>query len=85
MLFRSVFGILLSIPIIIFASKALIKLLDKFPILMYAGAAMIAWVGASMMVSDDVVSNYIGDFTGQLICGMATVLAIGTAFVMKKT
>lgn len=51
----TVFGILVSIPIIIFASKFLVTLLDRFPILVNLGAGLIAWVGIEMAMKEDFV------------------------------
>lgn len=54
----AVFGIVLSIPIILFASKFLLKLLDKFPIIIWAGSALIAWVGIEMLLKEQVIHNF---------------------------
>ena len=49
----TIFGILISIPIIIYASKYLTNLLDKFPILINLGAALIAYVGIEMAMKEN--------------------------------
>ena len=62
----TVFGILLSIPIIIFASKGLIKLIDKFPIIVWLGAALIAWVGTEMVFKEVFIKQYLQVLTPAL-------------------
>ena len=47
-----IIGLGLSIPLIIFGSKLLMTVMEKYPIVIYAGAALIAWTAGQMMVSD---------------------------------
>lgn len=54
-LFLLIFGLGLSIPIVIFASTLLAKLMDKYPIILYIGAAILGQVGGEMMVTDPFV------------------------------
>ena len=50
--FLLVFGLCLSIPIVIFASNLLSKLMDRYPIILYIGAAILGRVGGDMMSTD---------------------------------
>ena len=52
-------GILLSIPIIMFGAKMISAVMDKFPIIIWAGAALLGWVGMEMILSDGFVAQYI--------------------------
>lgn len=45
-------GLALSIPLIIFGSQIIIKLMDKFPIIVYVGAGLIAWTAGEMIMDD---------------------------------
>ncbi|MEH7334806.1 YjbE family putative metal transport protein [Neobacillus drentensis] len=45
-------GILISIPIIIFGSKLLTSLMERFPIIVYAGAGLLTFAAGKMMVED---------------------------------
>ncbi|MCG5234687.1 TerC family protein [Xanthobacter oligotrophicus] len=47
-----VFGLLLTIPLIIFGSQLLLRLLTRFPILIWAGAALLGWIAGEMLVGD---------------------------------
>jgi YjbE family integral membrane protein len=53
--FLLIFGLGLSIPIVIFASTLLAVLMDKYPIIIYLGAAVLGQVGGEMMVTDPLV------------------------------
>ncbi len=47
-----IFGLGLSIPFVVFTSGLLAKLLDRFPILIYLGSAILGRVGGDMMITD---------------------------------
>lgn len=47
-----VFGIALSIPIIIWGSKIVLGLMERFPIVIPIGAALLGWIAGGMAVSD---------------------------------
>ena len=52
-----VFGLCVSIPFVIVSSNLLSKLLDRFPWLLYLGAAILGKVGAQMMLTDGFVER----------------------------
>ena len=47
-----IFGLLLSIPIIIWGSSLILKLIDKYPVIIYLGSALLGWIGGSMIQTD---------------------------------
>lgn len=47
-----VLGLAISIPLVIFGSTLMIKLMERFPIIIMLGAALIGWVGGETIVSD---------------------------------
>jgi len=51
-MFLLLFGLGLSIPFIVFTSNLLSMLMDKYPIIIYAGAAILGKVGGEMMITD---------------------------------
>jgi YjbE family integral membrane protein len=54
-LFLLLFGLGLSIPFVVFTSNLLSMLMDKFPIIIYAGAAILGKVGGEMIITDPVM------------------------------
>lgn len=46
------FGLALSIPLVIFSSTLLAVLMEKYPVLLYVGAAILGRVGGEMMLTD---------------------------------
>ena len=55
----AILGIVLSIPIIVIGATAIVKLMDRFPIIIWLGAGLLGWVGAEMMISDPLLEGYI--------------------------
>ena len=47
-----IFGLLVSVPIIVWGSRLVIKLMDRFPIIITGGAMLLGWIAGTMMVSD---------------------------------
>jgi YjbE family integral membrane protein len=54
-LFLLIFGLGLSIPFVVFTSNLLAKLMDRYPIIIYIGAAILGRVGGEMMITDPFV------------------------------
>jgi YjbE family integral membrane protein len=52
-------GLLISIPIVVFGSQLIGKILDRFPALLYAGAAILGWTSGTMLLHDAIVGNAI--------------------------
>ena len=55
-----VFGLATSVPLIIAGSALLMKVMEQFPILVWAGAALLGWVAGEIMVKDVAVIGYMG-------------------------
>jgi YjbE family integral membrane protein len=52
-----VIGLAIAIPIVIFGSTLMIKLMERFPIIVTLGAALIGWVGGETIASDVVLKG----------------------------
>jgi YjbE family integral membrane protein len=81
-----IFGLLVSIPIIIWGSQLVLKLMDRFPAIITVGAMLLGWIAGTMAYSDPAVVGwlpqtkvvyYVLGVTGALL-----VFAVGTA--MKR-
>ncbi|RYX94113.1 MAG: TerC family protein [Comamonadaceae bacterium] len=54
-----VLGLAISIPLVIFGSTLMIKLMERFPIIITLGAALIGWVAGETIVNDAVLRGYL--------------------------
>jgi len=53
-----VIGLAISIPLVIFGSTLMIKLMERYPIIITLGAALIGWVGGETIASDAVLRDF---------------------------
>ena len=52
-----IFGVLVSIPIIVWGSQLVIKLMDRFPVIITAGGMLLGWIAGTMIVTDPALAN----------------------------
>jgi YjbE family integral membrane protein len=52
-----VLGLLISIPIIVWGSQLVIKLMERFPMIITAGGMLLGWIAGGMLVTDPAFSN----------------------------
>ncbi|MBP2634878.1 MAG: integral rane protein, YjbE family [Firmicutes bacterium] len=69
-------GLALSIPLIIFGSQIIIKLMDKFPIIVYVGAGLIAWTAGEMMMDDHKIGSAIHAVIPEWLLPLAVTLGV---------
>jgi predicted tellurium resistance membrane protein TerC len=53
-----IIGLAISIPLVIFGSTLMIKLMDRFPIIITFGACLIGWVGGETVANDVVLREF---------------------------
>jgi YjbE family integral membrane protein len=53
-----VLGLLISIPVVIWGSTQILKLVERFPSITYVGAGVLAWTAAKMMTSEPIVQEW---------------------------
>jgi len=56
-----ILGLAISIPLVIFGATLLIKLMERFPVIITIGAGLIGWVAGEMLVADSALEGW---FTG---------------------
>lgn len=54
-----IFGLLVSIPIIVAGSQIVLKLMDRFPIIITLGAMLLGWIAGQMAYTDPAVKPYV--------------------------
>jgi len=54
-------GLAISIPLIIAGAALIMMVLDRFPILVWAGAALLGWIAGELMLSDPAVTSRLGE------------------------
>lgn len=83
-----IFGLLVSIPIIVAGSQIVLKLMDRFPIIITLGGMLLGWIAGQMMFTDPGLKPYLPDAkTWEYIAaaaGALLVLAIGKGLALRK-
>ncbi len=86
-----IFGLLVSIPIIVWGSQFVIKLMDRFPIVITLGGMLLGWIAGTMAVGDPALASVIQQTNGEAaplvrygagIAGAVLVLIVG--LVLRK-
>lgn len=93
-----IFGILVSIPIIIWGSTIVLKLMERFPVIVTFGAGLLGYLAGAMMFSDVAVAPWLSENLPNLdlyvpgtgihfnvpgIVGAVAVVVTGTRLVRK--
>ncbi|MEO6563609.1 MAG: TerC family protein [Nitrosospira sp.] len=54
-----IFGLVVSVPIIVWGSKLVMKLMDRFPIVIVIGAGLLGWIAGDMSVTDAFTKEWV--------------------------
>ena len=57
-----VLGLAISIPLVIFGSTLIIKIMDRFPVIVTLGAALIGWVAGETITSDGMLKGIVASY-----------------------
>ncbi len=90
-----IFGLLASIPLVIAGSQLILTMLTRYPILVWAGAALLGWVAGEIFVHDAGVINTLGlkvpninigsfSVNAAPVIGACIVIVIGYFFTWRK-
>ena len=85
-----IFGLLLSVPIIIWGSALILRLMERFPFIITAGAGLLGWLGGGLMISDKLLAEFNASSlpvtpTIAAIVGTIFVIAVGRFLAKEKT
>jgi len=77
-----IIGLGISIPLVIFASTFLLKLMERFPVIVTLGAALLGYVAGEMAVTDPLVASWVEANAAWLhtalpVAGVVVVLGVG--------
>jgi YjbE family integral membrane protein len=85
-----ILGLAISIPLVIFGATLLIKLMERFPVIITVGAGLIGWVAGEMLVADAALQGmlsgwgvqyrdarpYVGTLSLEILSGLAGVVIV---------
>ena len=83
-----IFGLLVSIPIIVWGSQLVIKLMDRFPLIITLGGMLLGWIAGTMAITDPAVVPHVpsADWVRYAVgaAGAALVWLIGAGLKMRR-
>ena len=76
-----ILGLAVSIPLVVFGSTLMIKLMERFPVIVTLGAALIGWVAGETITSDHMLEGFVRinpwAHYAAAACGAVLVIAMG--------
>ena len=84
-----VFGLLASVPIIVWGSTLVLKLIDRYPLVVTFGAGLLGWIAGGMLVTDVVVVGWLGEVSTPVkvaaeVVGALLVVCVGRYLAGRK-
>jgi len=81
-----IFGLLVSIPIIVWGSQLVLKLMDRFPMIITVGGMLLGWIAGTMAHSDPGLTNFIPQekIWGYTFGVIGAVFVFATGYLMRK-
>ncbi|AEC21500.1 hypothetical protein PT7_2960 [Pusillimonas sp. T7-7] len=84
-----VFGLVVSVPIIIWGSTLVLKLIDRYPSVVTFGAALLGWIAGGMLVTDIVIVERFGEPSGTMklaveVAGALLIVLVGRWLAKRK-
>jgi YjbE family integral membrane protein len=83
-----IFGLATSVPLIIAGSALLMKVMERFPILVWAGAALLGWVAGEIIVKDAAIENWLGEaFVDRWhlwSAGLGAVFVVAVGWIIRR-
>jgi YjbE family integral membrane protein len=79
-------GLATTIPLVIFGAALLTTLLDRFPILVYAGAGLLVYISVEMFFADKAMHNFLEPYVHYelLIAAVAVAIFIAIAWLWRR-
>lgn len=82
-----VVGLAVSIPLIIFGSTLLLKVMERFPIIITLGAALLGFLAGEMLLTDPAVTARFGELSHEVVNGagaVGAVLVVGLGLWLQR-
>lgn len=78
-LFLLIFGLLVSIPLIVWSSQIILHLMERWPVVVVIGAGLLGWVAGAMVWSDPGIASWISHlpaWVGTAVAAASAVLVV---------
>ncbi|MDR2331696.1 MAG: TerC family protein [Comamonas sp.] len=81
-----ILGLAISIPLVIFGSTLMIKLMERFPVIVILGAGLIGWVGGETIMNDKLLHGFVAanPASHYLAAAAGAALVVGLGLWLQK-
>lgn len=82
-----IFGLAVSIPLIVWSSQLMLKLMDRFPVIITVGAALLGWVAGSMIATDVVLKQRLEahlPYADKMFAAAGAILVVAVGFAIAR-
>ena len=80
-------GLLISIPVVIWGSQLVLRFVERFPVIVYLGAGVLAWTAVKMMTTEPLLRDYLDHYPGVAFAAYALVIGgvLGGGFLRRHS
>jgi YjbE family integral membrane protein len=84
-----IFGLIVSVPLIVWGSQIVLRLLDRYPIIVTLGAALLGWIAGGLIINDPVGDRWplldtpLAEY-GMCVAGAVFVVVVGQALKRRN-
>jgi YjbE family integral membrane protein len=84
-----IFGLVISVPIIVWGSQLVMKIMDRFPVTIAIGAGLLGWIAGDMLVTDVVTKEWVSTQAKYLhwvapVAAALLVVVVGKVLARRK-
>jgi YjbE family integral membrane protein len=79
-------GLAISVPVVVWGSTPILECIERFPALLYAGGAVLAWTAAQMIGGEPYVHELLAAYPGSaaIMCTVTVAVALGAAWLRNR-
>ena len=82
-------GLAVSIPVVIAGSALFLAIIERFPIVVWGGGALLGWIAGGLLPEDPMVAQYFSEATAEtldVVCGIAgAILVVGVGMYLVRS
>ena len=81
-----IFGLVLSVPIIIVGSALILRMMERFPVIITFGAGLLGWLGGDMIAHDSLTVSHAPEVITtmpQIAAGIGALSVVGIGYLVK--
>jgi len=79
-----IFGLLVSIPLIVWGSTLVLRLIERYPVVVTLGGALLGWIAGGMMITDPISVRWLGGEPGPSLKYAAEIAGAVLVVVLGK-